>query len=476
MDEVATAVWSVLRHGAPIFSWDAASATMLGLIGFIGFIIMRYSQAYLHGDAGKPRYTRWLWATLSSVTVLVLSNHLVLLALAWMATSLSLHQLLTFYPQRPQALIAAHKKFIVSRSADACLLGAIALIHLNVGSFEIDELNAWARSMDVLPKGVQIATVLLVVGAALKSAQLPFHGWLVQVMEAPTPVSALLHAGVVNLGGFLMIRLAPLMVRSDVAQCLLVVIGTVTATVAALIMTTRVSIKVALAWSTCAQMGFMLVQCGLGAYQLALLHIVAHSLYKAHAFLSSGSTVEVWRARTLMNPRRPVRLAHWLLAAGAALVGVTSVGIAFGVNAYSEPNLWALGWVLSLALTPLLVSGSNTDGRRLVFGVAASMGVATLYFAWHAVFSGLTSFPARAESSPLRLGIVIVGFGTLFALQTILVAYPKGGLTRRLYQPLFAGLYLDEIFTRLTFYVWPPKLPPRQTQTSALHVAETLES
>jgi NAD(P)H-quinone oxidoreductase subunit 5 len=119
--------------------------------------------------------------------------------------------------------------------------------------------------------------VLLVASAALKCAQLPFHGWLIQVMEAPTPVSALLHAGVVNIGGFLMIRLAPLMTQSEIAQTLLVICGCTTAVIAALVMTTRVSIKVALAWSTCAQMGFMLLECGLGAYPLALLHIVAHS-------------------------------------------------------------------------------------------------------------------------------------------------------------------------------------------------------
>ncbi|HLM46157.1 MAG TPA: proton-conducting transporter membrane subunit, partial [Myxococcaceae bacterium] len=218
---------------------------MLTLVGFIGLVILRFSKAYLHGDPGRPRYLRWLLATLGAVGVLLLTSNLLVLVLAWMATSLALHQLLTFYADRTQALVAAHKKFLVSRVADLCMLGALALIGSRVGSLEFAAIQAWAEATPSLPAGMQGATVLLVLGVSLKSAQLPFHGWLLQVMEAPTPVSALLHAGVVNIGGFVMIRLAPLMVKAELAQTLLVLIGTTTAGVAALVMTTRVSVKVA---------------------------------------------------------------------------------------------------------------------------------------------------------------------------------------------------------------------------------------
>ena len=258
---------------------DTLGGTMLVLVSFIGWVIGSYSQSYLGGARGQPRYIRGLMLTLAAVSLLVLTNSLAVLALAWIATSLALHGLLTFFGERPQALVAAHKKFIASRVADLCLLGGVALIGLQFGTLEIDRAIAAARALPAIPGSLQASALLLAASALLKCAQLPVHGWLIQVMEAPTPVSALLHAGVVNLGGFLLIRVGPLVADVPAAQALLVVVGSVTAVVAALVMMTRVSIKVSLAWSTCAQMGFMLMQCGLGLYELALLHLVAHSLY-----------------------------------------------------------------------------------------------------------------------------------------------------------------------------------------------------
>jgi NAD(P)H-quinone oxidoreductase subunit 5 len=274
---------------------DAVTSVMLLLVSFIGLIIVRYARTYLHGEAGLARFHRWLLLTLAAVTSLVVVNNLLVLALAWIATSVALHQLLTFYPDRTAAVVAAHKKFLVSRLADLCLLGFLALTQASVGSLELDQVTAWAGAHPGRTPSMQLAAGLLVVAVALKSAQLPFHGWLTQVMEAPTPVSALLHAGVVNIGGFVLIRLAPLLAGAGPARMLLVVVGLVSTVIASLIMTTRVSVKVALAWSTCAQLGFMLVQCGLGLWHLALLHLVAHSLYKAHAFLSTGTAVHGWR-------------------------------------------------------------------------------------------------------------------------------------------------------------------------------------
>src|SRR5690349_9310557 len=140
---------------------------------------------------------------------------------------------------------------------------------------------------------------------------------MLQVMEAPTPVSALLHAGVVNIGGFVMIRLAPLMLHATIAQNILIGVGLFSTIIASLVMTTRAAIKSSLAWSTIGQMGFMLVQCGLGAWHLALMHVLAHSLYKAHTFLSSGSIVRQWRGYHLIDS--PPTLA-WHLLCGAVLV------------------------------------------------------------------------------------------------------------------------------------------------------------
>lgn len=455
---------------------DAVTGVLLALVCFIGLVIVRFSRAYLHGDAGQARYVRWLLATLAAVTLLVSTNNLGVLAIAWVGTSLALHQLLTFYSQRPQALIAAHKKFLVSRVADLCLAGALILIDVEVGSLDLEALHAWAGAVHALPATLELAAVLLAVGASLKCAQLPFHGWLLQVMEAPTPVSALLHAGVVNIGGLLMIRLAPLMVKAELAQTLLVAIGCVTAVVAALVMTTRVSVKVMLAWSTCAQMGFMLVQCGLGAYSLALLHLVAHSLYKAHAFLSSGSAVDTWRAQVLSTPKAPVGLGRWFASAGISLCAVALVGAVAGVDPRGEPALVAFGFVLGLALTPLAVRGASHGGRRLLLLALGGVGVAALYFTWHALFGRLLPAPPSSGSLAPRLVLVMVGFGALFLLQALMQSRPDGRLARALYPRLFAGLYLDERFTRLTFRLWPPRLPPRAAPSLSPRVVKTVEA
>ena len=133
----------------------------------------------------------------------------------------------------------------------------------------------------------------LVCGAMLKSAQFPFHSWLPDTMETPTPVSALMHAGIINAGGFLIVRLSPLVTLSPLSLHILAVVGAFTAIFASLVMMTQASVKRMLAFSTIAQMGFMMLQCGVGAFSIAVLHIVAHSLYKAHAFLSSGSVVSI---------------------------------------------------------------------------------------------------------------------------------------------------------------------------------------
>lgn len=459
---------------------DGIGTVMLLLVCSIAIVIVRYSRTYLHGDPGQARYARALLATLGTVTLLVVANNIFVIALAWIGTSLALHRLLTTYHERPQALVAAHKKFLLSRVADVCVLGAVGLLWYGTRSVDIDALLEWTRAHPELSPASKTAAVLLVCGVALKSAQLPFHGWLIQVMEAPTPVSALLHAGIVNIGGFLLIRLAPFMAQAEVARGLLVVIGTTTAVLAALIMTTRVSIKVALAWSTCAQMGMMLLQCGLGLWHLALLHLVAHSLYKAHAFLSSGTVVDGWRAQAIRKDRGSLSLSRTL--AGAAIV-VASVGsvcalvlVLTRALGQPDPTLWPVAMLLVLSLSPLAI-GAGLSGRNLLLGIAgSSVVVSALYLGWHTVFAGFATPSSHAPSSDIALGFVAAGFSMLFVVQLVLQVQPTGMLARALQPKLFAGLYLDELFTRMTFRVWPPGLSSPKAISEPLRVSEPVEA
>ncbi|MFO0933901.1 MAG: NADH-quinone oxidoreductase subunit L [Planctomycetota bacterium] len=472
-DPIATA----LAHAVRL---DAVAALMLLLVCAIAVVIVRYSRTYLRGDPCQGRYERALLAMLGTVTLFVVSDNLLVIALAWIGTSLALHQLLTTYRERPQALVAAHKKFLLSRLADVCVLGAVGLLWHGTGSLSIDALVDWARAHPDLSPSSRTAAVLLALGVALKSAQLPFHGWLIQVMEAPTPVSALLHAGIVNLGGFVLIRLAPFLAHADGARLLLVLIGTATAVLASLIMTTRVSVKVGLAWSTCAQIGMMLLQCGLGLWHLALLHLLAHSLYKAHAFLGSGRVVAGWRAQANGGGTGPLSPTRTLAGVAIVLAGVgatcLSVLAAARVLGRPDPSLVPVAILLALSLSSLAIEAGR-GGLRVLIGVAAmSLGVSALYLAWHAVFSGLGALPMDAGPSGVGLGVAVGAFSALFVVQLVLQLRPAGRLARALQPSLFAGLYLDELFTRMTFRLWPPGPSPRTATVALPTLSRSLEA
>jgi NAD(P)H-quinone oxidoreductase subunit 5 len=447
---------------------DGVTMIMLLLVCSIALVIVRFSRTYLEAEPNREGYARALLSTLSAVTTLVVSNHLGVIAVAWFATSLSLHQLLTFYRDRPRALVAAHKKFLLSRLADVCVFAAVALFGFTAGSLELDALLGWAAERPELTTEAHAAMVLLVLAVILRSAQLPFHGWLTQVMEAPTPVSALLHAGVVNIGGLVLLRLSPLLSEAPLAQALLVAVGTSTAVLAALVMTTRVSIKVALAWSTCAQLGFMLVEIGLGAYSLALLHLVAHSLYKAHAFLSSGSTVEQFRTRQLAAEIGTPSAARTVLATLVPLAALATLSFALP----EAIGLREASFVHSLPLLLLLCASFGSLSARASAAGLPSTGVwlrvaavLAAYAVFHQLFEHVVpNVPAGAHLSVLA----VLGLISLFVAETWLRTRPHGRFARALRPRLFAGFHLDELFTRWTFRLWPPRMPARDRSLEAL--------
>lgn len=438
-------------------SGDRLGLAMAGLISLLALVIIEYSQRYLEGEPGQRRYGLALLATLAAVATVVTAGNLYLLVGAWILSSLSLHQLLTFYRERPQAVVAAHKKFLASRLADVSLLLATLLLVRASGDSQIAGIlaavDARLQSSGQLGWDLQLAALLLALAVILKSAQLPVHGWLIQVMEAPTPVSALLHAGVVNLGGFLLLRFAPLFAAAVPAQSLLVLVGGLTAVLAALVMMTRISIKVRLAWSTCAQMGLMLLECGLGLYELALVHLLAHSLYKAHAFLAAGETVAQAR-RDALQPRLPLpglaSLACALLLAALALI------LLKGLWTLLLPD-HELPWV---ALTLLAIGLAPWCLRRgqLAYGLLVFALLLAAYLLWHQAAGWLLHQRLAAAPLPLTLFAILLLLG-LYLLQGLLLARPRGALAQRLYPLAFAGFYLDEHFTRLTFRLWPARSP-----------------
>jgi NAD(P)H-quinone oxidoreductase subunit 5 len=435
---------------------DAASSVILILVAFVGYVITSFSEQYLSGSKVQRHYLRFLMLTLACVCVIISTNNLAVLTASWIATSLSLHELLTLYSDRQPAIIAAHKKFLASRIGDLCMIVASVLIYRSCGTLQIDKV------LDALHKqpsqGMRAAAICLVLAACVKCAQLPLHGWLIQVMEAPTPVSALLHAGIINLGGFLLIRFSPLVSGVPSAQWLLILVGTTTAAIASLVMMTRISVKVMLAWSTCAQMGFMLLECGLGVYELALLHLVAHSLYKAHAFLGSGSSVEEWIDRQRLPKASTPQPGQYFAALLFTIPVVVITFYLWSRHDASVGQLWIVGTILSLALTSLLIfhrPGATIPPTALL---GFTVLTAIVYLGLHQLSRHLLSVASPKPSLP-AIAFVTISFLAVFTLQAIVQSRPTGPIARRLYPTFYAGLFLDEIFTRMTFRIWPSRMP-----------------
>ena len=430
---------------------DVLSAMMFCLVALIGLIVVTYSQNYLDGDPQHQRFMRLLCLTLAAVLLVIVSGNLLLFALSWIATSMGLHRLLVFYPTRRAALLAARKKFLASRVGDLCLLAAMILIHRLFGSLQYTVVFAGVRGLHAAsaPLALHAAALLMVCTGMLKSAQFPLHGWLIEVMETPTPVSALLHAGIINSGGFLVLRFSDLISLSIPTLYVLAVVGGLTALFGSVVMLTQTSIKVSLAYSTIAQMGFMMLECGLGAFAAALLHILAHSLYKAHAFLSSGSVIDIARASWTPSPGgkpHPARLAISIIAVMAATVAIGSL---FGETVTAKPGAFALGAVLVLALILLVANGidERPNGYVVARTVLLAALVATVYFGLQhlaeRVLAGSVP-PTQALRGPLDLAIVVAiifsfGVVTIFAgpaARPVLAAEVGGALRPHVERPV----------------------------------------
>ena len=430
---------------------DAVSAIMLVLVSFIGWVVMRYSRTYMDGEAGQNAFTGWMATTLAAVLLLVMSGNVVQLFVAWTLTSLSLNRLLLFYPERATAQRAARKKAVVARLSEVTLALALVLLVASTGTTDIQTILSTAEATWL----IMAAVLLIAVAAVLASAQFPLHGWLTEVMEAPTPVSALLHAGVINAGGFLLIRFADVMLLAPGVMALLVMLGGFTALFGGLVMLTQPAVKTSLAWSTIAQMGFMVMQCGLALFSLALLHIVAHSLYKAHAFLSAGEAV-----RNVAAIRRPGPVAvpsarNVLQSFAIAIVIYGLVGAIIGFDGKSIQAI-ALGVILIFGVAYLLAQGfADTAPRALmqrtvVFALVTSVS----YFALQVIAQKFTAgaLPVTSAPGPLEWALItlaLVSFGCVAVAQATFPLWASHPAAAGLRVHLTNGLYANAIFDKL---------------------------
>jgi NADH-quinone oxidoreductase subunit L len=272
---------------------DPLSAVMLLVITGVGFLIHAYSVGYMDGDPEEKRFFAYLNLFVFSMLLLVLAGNFVFLLAGWGLVGLSSYLLIGFWWQRPTAVAAAKKAFVMNAIGDVGMTLGIFVIwnHLHT----VDYATAFALAPGSIGSGSSTANwiaLLLLVGAVAKSAQLPLQTWLPDAMEGPTPVSALIHAAtMVTAGVYLVARMWPFYSLAPDVSDLVAIIGVATLTVAGLIALVQTDIKRVIAYSTMSQIGYMFCGVGIGAYSSGMFHLVTHAFFKALLFLGAGVVI-----------------------------------------------------------------------------------------------------------------------------------------------------------------------------------------
>jgi NADH-quinone oxidoreductase subunit L len=397
---------------------DQLTAVMLLVVTGVGSLVHIYSWGYMYGDERFERYFAYLNLFLFSMLVLVVGSSFLTLFVGWELVGLSSYLLIGFWFEKGEYAIAAKKAFITNRVGDVAFMIAMFMIFREFGSLEFSEVLSHAAELS----GWTATTIalLLMGGAAAKSAQIPLYVWLPDAMAGPTPVSALIHAAtMVTAGVYLMARSSPIVVQSLDAMTVIAWVGVLTALLAAVIAIRQDDIKKILAYSTVSQLGYMFVGIGTGGFNEGIFHLVTHAFFKGLLFLAAGSVMhalanqtDVWRMGGL---RKVMPITFWTSAAAwLAISGVFPFAGFFSkdqilTTAYEHgfTAIWVIG-VLVAIVTAFYMSRwfflvflgdgrwgddvhphespASMTGPLIVLGVLSLAGGAALNFTHHGPF------------------------------------------------------------------------------------------
>lgn len=271
---------------------DQLSISFVLLITFVGTLIHIYSLGYMSHDENKRKFFAYLNLFVAAMLLLVLADNYLLLYVGWEGVGLASYLLIGFWQHKPTAAVAAKKAFVANRVGDFGLSLAIMTMFIVFGSVSFSDVN---QEISGAPAWVSLTLgLLLLLAACGKSAQFPLQSWLLDAMEGPTPVSALIHAAtMVTAGVYLIVRSASIFNASEIAQTAVVIIGAISLLMGAIIGAAKDDIKKSLAGSTMSQIGYMVLAAGLGpiGYVFAILHLITHGFFKAVMFLGAGSVM-----------------------------------------------------------------------------------------------------------------------------------------------------------------------------------------
>jgi len=444
-----TALWQYLHQSSTViresyFTWIAAgrfevdaafqldplSAVMLAFVTFVGFLIHVYSIGYMHDepDRGYARYFAYLNLFMFSMLLLILGSNLPVLFVGWEGVGLCSYLLIGYYYDKEWCAAAGKKAFIVNRIGD---LGVLLAIFTTLAVFGTVEFTELAESVAHDPGGFAVAAtaigLLLFIGAIGKSAQLPLYVWLPDAMAGPTPVSALIHAATMVTAGVYMVARTNFFYQiSPVAMLTVAIIGGATAIFSATIALVQNDIKKVLAYSTVSQLGFMFLAAGVGAFWVAIFHVVIHAFFKACLFLGSGSVIHACGGeqdmRKMGGLKKYMPTTYWTFVAATLAIA----GIPIFAGFFSKDEILAKNF--AAAATDLNHFGS-VYAVLWVCAITAAFMTAfymfrAVYMTFHGQFRGGAEAEHHLHESPRTMTVPLIILGALSIFGGLIIGFP----------------------------------------------------
>jgi NADH-quinone oxidoreductase subunit L len=419
----------------PLFSWirvglfevgwglqiDSLSLVMMAVVTFVSLMVHIYSIGYMRGDPGIARFMAYLSLFTFFMLTLVTAPNLLQMFFGWEGVGLCSYLLIGYWYDQESANAAAFKAFLVNRIGDiGFILGTLTLFS-SLGTIEFSALFGLVEKhqFDTISfcggeyHALTLASLLLFIGAMGKSAQIGLHTWLPDAMEAPTPVSALIHAAtMVTAGVFLIVRISPLLEYAPFAREVVTLVGAATALMAATIACVQNDIKRIIAYSTCSQLGYMFMAAGLSGYSASMFHLTTHAFFKALLFLGAGSVIHAMSdehdIQKMGGIWRYIPVTYVVMWVGSLALA----GIPFFAGFYSKDMILAVDWV------------SNLPVGKIAFACGLSAAILTAFYTWRLLLLTFHGTPRANdavmshihESPPVMLiPLIVLAAGSLFS-------------------------------------------------------------
>lgn len=402
------------RYFENLFCLDLLAMTLISLVSIIGIIIFSFSREYMKGDSHYHKFLRNLGLLVSLIIIMAVSDNILLFLIAWTGINWTLVKLIIHKPEWVAAKISG-KLAAINLFLGSFSLGAgFGILYAITGETSIQAILHHANASEY----ISISLLLILIAVMTQSAIWPFHRWLISSLNCPTPVSAIMHAGVVNGGGFLLVRFSPLYLSIPNLLDIIFIAGIISAFLGSLWKLMQHDVKRMLACSTLGQMGFMLAQCGLGLFPAAIAHLYCHALFKSYLFIRSGSAAQEKR----LDLGYPPRMLRFLLCVACGGLGAFSFALVNSPNYFSLDSrliVLVLVWVSGVQFSlPIL---RNADFIKTMLGVMLTVIIGATYGG--IVYLVESAFASLQLMQPQPLNFLHISSIALFASAWLCVLF-----------------------------------------------------